>query len=470
MQKDQAEIRLYNTAERKIVGFTPIEKGKIGMYVCGPTVYGPAHIGHARTYVAFDIIKRYLKYRGFKVKHIVNITDIHDDIMKKAHEQNTTIFKLADQNIKLFFKDMDELGVERADAYPRVTENMPGIISLIETLLKKGYAYETDDGVYFKVSKFKDYGKLSGIKMQKAKTGTRVDSDKYEKEAAMDFALWKKAKPNAPFCDSPFGKGRPGWRIECSVMSMKNLGQTIDIHGGAKDLIFPHHENEIAQSEAASGKPFVNYWLHTGLLTIENEKMSKSMGNFIIIPDLLRQYDPKVFRFFIAGMHYSSGVDFSKDAMQKTKASLEKINNFIQTLHEIGAEGNDNKEISGLIVDSARQQFIKDMDNDFNTPKAMACIFDFVREINRAMADKRLSKKDAENVLAFMKELDSIFNAFEFGQKKEEIPSDVAGLVKQRELARKNKDFKKSDELRDAISTKGFIVADTPEGQKIRKK
>lgn len=469
MQKEQTEIKLYNTAERKIVNFKPIEKGKIGLYVCGPTVYGPAHIGHARTYVAFDIIKRYLKYRCFKVRHIVNITDIHDDIMKKAREQNTTIFKLADQNIKLFFKDMDALGVERADVYPRVTEHIKEIIELIQTLEKKGYAYETEDGVYFKVSKFKDYGKLSGIKLQKSKTGTRVDTDKYDKEAAMDFALWKKAKLNEPFWESPWGKGRPGWHIECSVMSMKNLGQTLDIHGGAKDLIFPHHENEIAQSEAATGKQFVNYWLHTGLLTIENEKMSKSMGNFIIIPDLLAQYDAKAFRFFIAGMHYRSEIDFSEDSMQKTKAALEKINNFIQTLHEISAEGKDSKEVSGLIA-LARSQFISGMDNDFNTPKAMAGIFDFVRETNRLISEKKLTKKDAEKALSFMKELDSVFNVFDFRHKKAELPSDVAELARQREEARKKKDFKRSDELRNLILEKGYLVNDTPEGQKIRKK
>ncbi len=469
MVRDTQKIKFYNTADRKVVDFKPIEEGKVNMYVCGPTVYGPAHIGHARTYLAFDIIKRYLKYAGYKVKHVINITDIHDDIIKKANEQNTTIFKLADRNIELFFRDMDELGIERADVYPRVTEYVDGIIKLVQELLDKGYAYETEDGVYYRVSKFKEYGKLSGIRLDQSLSGTRVDTDKYEKEAAMDFALWKKAKPDEPSWDSPFGKGRPGWHIECSVMSMQNLGETLDIHGGAKDLIFPHHENEIAQSEAATGKTFSNYWLHTGLLTIENEKMSKSLGNFIEVPDLLHDYNVKAFRFFIAIMHYRSEIDFSKEAMQKSGTSLEKINNFIQNILGVQDMGSENKEVPGLI-DNARNAFMSAMNNDFNSPMAIASIFEFIREVNKLLNDNKLCKADAEKIIDFMKEIDSVFNVIDFEKEKVDAPEEVVKLLEEREEARKAKDFAKSDELRDLIAGKGFLINDTPQGPKLRKK
>ena len=350
-------LKVYNTLSRKVEEFRPIKGKEIGMYVCGPTVYGPGHIGHARTYTAFDIIRRYFEYRGYKVNYVVNITDVHDDIIKKANEQGTTIFKLADRNIGLFLKDLDALGIKRPDKMPRVTGHIKEIISMVETLEKKGFAYETDDGVYFSVSKFPSYGGLSRIKSKKSVTGTRVETDKYEKHAAMDFALWKKCKDGEPSWPSKWGQGRPGWHIECSAMSTKYLGEQFDVHGGAVDLVFPHHENEICQSEACYGNgPFVKYWLHAGFLNVKGEKMSKSLGNFITIPELLEKYDPKAFRYFIASLHYRSRIDFTEKAMESAAKGLEKWNNFIQGL--VAVKGwQANPEI-GMAIGRARSGFV----------------------------------------------------------------------------------------------------------------
>src|SRR3989344_7446976 len=337
-------LSVYNTRTRKVEEFTPLKKGEIGMYVCGPTVYGPGHIGHARTYTAFDIIRRYLDFRGFRVKYVVNITDVHDDMIKAANEKGITIFELAGKNIALFMKDLEALGIKKPDVMPRVTEHIKEIIEMVETLKKKGFAYETDDGVYFAISKFKDYGKLGNVKPKKSVSGTRVETDKYEKENPMDFALWKKAKEGEPSWESPFGAGRPGWHIECSAMSSKYLGKQFDVHGGAVDLVFPHHENEIAQSEACFGKsPFVKYWLHAGFLNVAGEKMSKSLGNFITIPELLEKYDAKAFRYFIASLHYRSRVDFNDEAIAQAGKNLEKWDNLIQELLSL-AEGKGGNE------------------------------------------------------------------------------------------------------------------------------
>ncbi len=407
-------LKVQNTLSRKLEEFKPLHGKEVRMYVCGPTVYGPGHIGHARTYTAFDLLRRYLEYSGYKVKFVVNITDVHDDMIKRANEQGVTIFELAEKNIQLFFKDMDALGIKPADANPRVTAHMKEIVDTIQALQKKGFAYETEDGVYFEVGKFKDYGKLSGIKLDQSVTGTRVETDKYEKEHVTDFALWKKAKPGEPSWDSPWGKGRPGWHIECTAMARKHLGEQLDIHGGAIDLIFPHHENEIAQSEASGKAPFVKYWLHTGFLNVKGEKMSKSLGNFITIPELLAQYDPKVFRFFIAGVHYRSRIDFSEEGMAQAKAGLEKFNRLIEALQEVKGGRRDNPA-AGKLVEATRKAFREHMDADFNTPNAMAALFNFAGEANKLVAAKdALSEKDAGQLLDFLRELDAFFNFFLF--------------------------------------------------------
>lgn len=461
-------IRVKNTLGGKKEEFKPVEKGKVKMYVCGPTVYGPAHIGHARTYIAFDIIRRYLEYRGFRVKFVMNITDVHDDMIKRANEEGISIFELGERNTELFFKDIKALHIKEADVYPRVTKEIPGIIDAVKKLVEKGYAYETDDGVYFNVSKFKDYGKLSGIKFKEGKTGTRVNTDKYEKRAAQDFALWKKEKPNEPSWDSPWGKGRPGWHIECSVMSSKHLGLPLDIHGGAVDLVFPHHENEIAQSEAAFGtKPFVKYWLHTGFLNVEGQKMSKSLGNFIIIPELLKEFDSREFRFFIASTHYRSRINFSKKEMEKYKRTLAKLNDFVQRLQEIELELETQGTVEELI-EKTRKAFTKEMDDDFNFPNAWRTIFEFESEMNKLIASGKIGKTSAKKALSFLREINNVFEVLSF-EEKEELEPELIELIKKRERLREEKKFSEADTIRQELKAKGIILLDTPQGTKWRR-
>ena len=395
-------LQIYNSLSRKKEIFKPLKKGQVKMYVCGPTVYGPSHIGHARTYVAFDIIRRYLEYKKYKVKFVMNITDIHDDIKQDTDTEKFT---------KLFLNDMKALGVKSANVYPRVSEHIPEIKELVKILIKKGFAYKNKNAVYFDVSRFKNYGNLSKRKLEKAKTGTRVDTDKYERDEAADFALWKGT--------------RPGWHIECSAMILKHFGEQIDIHTGGNDLMFPHHENEIAQSEAVTGKtPFVKYWMHAGMLYINGTKMSKSLKNYIEIPDLLKKYDPRVIRFFIISKHYRSHADFTDKAMGQAKAGLAKLDSF--------PEGKVDIE--------------EEMDDDFNTPKALAKIFKAKKwpvEIETVFGIKRLKTK---------------------------IPQKIHKLAAKREQARKQKNFKKSDQIRGKIEKMGYGIKDTKSGPVLTKK
>jgi cysteinyl-tRNA synthetase len=462
-------LKVYNTLGKEKQEFVPLQPKKIGMYVCGPTVYGPSHIGHARTYIAFDIIRRYLEFSGFEVKYVVNLTDIHDDMIKRAKKQGITIFELADKNIALFFKDLDALGIKKADVYPRVTEHIKEIVEFVGDLVKKGFAYETEDGVYFDISKFKDYGKLSGIKLKEQKTGTRVETDKYEKEQAQDFALWKKQKdPDEPSWESPWGKGRPGWHIECSVMNSKHLGEQLDIHGGAVDLIFPHHENEIAQSEARSGKkPFVKYWLHSGFLNVEGQKMSKSLGNFIEIPDLLKKHDARAFRFFVAGLHYKSRVDFSKKTMEKVDRTLEKWDLFVERLMDFKG-GTENPEVKAL-VDSTKDEVVVAMDDDFMLPNAWAALQKMQTAVNKQIDSGKFGEGNAKQVLDLLKELDQFLKVFKFEKETQEISKELEDLIKQREKFRAEKKWDESDKIRDELAKQGILIDDTPDGTKWRK-
>jgi len=461
-------LQVYNTLSRKKEPFKSIRGKNIGFYLCGPTVYGPGHIGHARTYIAFDIIRRYLEYRGFKVNFVVNLTDIHDDIIRKANEEGVPFKQLTEKFIKIFMQDMNALHVKPATANPKVSEHIPEIIEMVKTLQEKGFAYETDDGVYYDISKFNDYGKLAHIKIKEQKTGTRVETDKYEKEKAMDFALWKKAKPGEPSWDSPWGKGRPGWHIECSAMSSKYLGEQFDVHAGAIDLIFPHHENEIAQSEAASGKkPFVKYWLHSGFLNVEGQKMSKSLGNYITIPEMLEKYKPEEFRFFVAQLHYKSRIDFSEKEMQKVKKTLEKLNLFIERLQEL-REGKENPKVKELI-EVERKKFVAEMDNDFMLPNVWANLQNFITEINKLIDAGSFGKKNAVQVLGFLRELNEIFQVFSFERAEAKLSAEEKKLIEEREQARKEKNWKKADELRDKLKAKGILLDDSPQGTKWRK-
>jgi cysteinyl-tRNA synthetase len=470
-------LKLYNTLFRKKEIFKPLRDKKVGFYLCGPTVYGPGHIGHARTYIAFDVIRRYLEHKGYKVKYVMNITDVHDDIINAAIKEKIDIFTLGNKYTKLFLEEQEKLGIKKANAYPRVTEHIKEIIKFIQELEKKGFAYEKDDSVYFDVSKFKDYGKLSRIKLEKAKTGTRVQTDKYERKDACDFVLWKKAKPGEPSWMSPWGSaGRPGWHIECSVMSKKHLGEQIDIHGGARDLIFPHHENEIAQSEAITGKiPFVKYWLHAGLLTINGQKMSKSLGNYIEIGDMLEKSSARVIRMFVASSHYQSDLDWSEKNLLQAKEGLARIEEFIeklkmQNVHPPKA-GKKRKTTaqSKKLISQTEKQFEEAMDDDFNTPEALARIFDLIRRANPLLDKNQIDKKQAKEILDFFKKIDKIFN-FIFPEKKEKIPQTIKDLAKKREKLRKQKKWAQADKIRKEIARLGFEIKDTATGATIKKK
>ncbi|MDO8427609.1 MAG: cysteine--tRNA ligase [Candidatus Diapherotrites archaeon] len=465
-------LKVFNSLTEQKEEFIPLDKGKIRMYVCGPTVYGPGHIGHARTYSAFDMIRRYLEYLHYQVNYVVNITDVHDDMIKRAREQNTDLFSLGKKYTDVFFKDLTALHIQPATVHPKVTEHIPEIISLIQILLKKRFAYETEDGVYFKVSAFADYGKLSKIKKTTQVTGLRVNTDKYEKHSAQDFALWKKVKTGEEGIaswDAPFGNGRPGWHIECSAMNLKHLGTQIDLHGGAQDLKFPHHENEIAQSEAATGKkPFVKYWLHSGFLNVEGEKMSKSLGNYIEIQDLLKKHSGKEFRFFISQMHYRSRLDFSWNELEKTIRSLNGLNLFLQRLQEVSKQGIVSDKIQKL-TETARESFIAEMNDDFNFPNGWAVVYAFEKQVNKAMDLGNFSKQDTRIVLDFFKELDSIFEIFSWEQLTVQLTSKEKELIDLREKLRKEKKFKEADAVRVQLTQLGIQLDDTSEGLKIRK-
>jgi cysteinyl-tRNA synthetase len=462
-------LKLYNTLSGKKEEFAPKNPKRVGMYVCGPTVYGPGHIGHARTYIAFDIIRRYLEYRGFRVKFVMNITDIHDDIIKEANRQNIGFLILANKFADLFLREQRMLGIKRADVYPRVTSHIPEIVKFIQNLVKKGYAYEEQSSVYFDVSKFKDYGKLSGIRVKKEITGKRIKTDKYEREEAADFSLWKAKKTGEPSWSSPWGKGRPGWHIECSVMSQKYLGKQFDIHGGAKDLIFPHHENEIAQSEAGgSKKPFVKYWLHSGLLTINGQKMSKSLGNYIEINQALKKWPARIIRLFICSGHWRSAIDWNENGLLQAKKNLARIEEFVDKIRSPKYKLRNKSEIQ---ISKFKTDFEKAMDDDFNTPKALAVVFELIKRGNALMDQGLFGKKDGEKTLELLKKFDKVFN-FIFWERRvgsEKIPAFVKKLVLARQAARRKKDWKKADWLREKIQKFGYQVEDTKTGPKLKK-
>jgi len=466
-------LLLYNTLTRKKEIFRPYQKDRIGMYVCGPTIYGPSHLGHARTYVAFDVIRRYLELKGYRVKFVMNITDIHDDMIKRAQQEKTTINQLVRKYLPLFHQDMESLKVKKPTVEPRVTQHIPEIIKMIKKLIKNGLAYVNKGSVYFDVSQFKDYGQLSGIKLKKTKTGTRVETDKY-KEEAIDFVLWKKAKPNEPSWSSPWGRGRPGWHIECSAMSQKYLGPRFDIHGGAKDLIFPHHENEIAQSEGATGqKPFVKYWLHSGLLKVNGQKMSKSLGNYIELPEAIKKFHPLVLRYFFLKTHYRSPIDFTEKALQEASQSLERIWNFMEKIQEIKktkkkTSSRQVKTQIKKIISQSKKEFQKQMDDDFNTPKALAAVFKLIKKINPYLTKGKLSSSEAKTIDDFLKEINQVFQILKPPLKVKKIPQIVKKLIQEREKARKNKDWSKADYLRELIKQKGYLVLDTPQGPQLK--
>jgi cysteinyl-tRNA synthetase len=446
------KIKFYNSLTKEKEDFKPLKDKLIRMYVCGPTVYGPSHLGHAVTYIRFDFIRRYLEFLGYKVRFVMNITDIHDDILKKSRELSVKPKNLADKYTKEFYKDIESLKIKKAFKYPRVSDHLKEIINLIKILIKKGYAYETSDGVYFSVSKFKGYGRLSGRKLESAVTGTRVKTDKYEKEEVADFALWKKENDEWLF-DSPWGKGRPGWHIECSAMSIKYLGIPFDIHGGAIDLIFPHHENEIAQSEAAYGKKFVNFYLHSGLLYVNGQKMSKSLGNYIELRDYLKENSPRFLRFFVFKHHYRSPIDFNEENIKEAKSSFESLNEKIAKLDQI--KNLKGKKI--LNIKSYEKKVLEALNDDFNSPLALSYIFELLNEAENLLIKDELKEKSRKEVLSFLKKLDK-FLLFLFPWQK--IDKKIIKLVKKRERLRNLKKFEEADKIREELKKLGIKVVD----------
>ncbi|MBU9720246.1 MULTISPECIES: cysteine--tRNA ligase [Bacillaceae] len=458
-------IKMYNTLTRKIEQFKPLEEGKVKMYVCGPTVYNYIHIGNARPAVVFDMVRRYLEYRGYDVEYISNFTDVDDKIIKAANEMGEDVKTISEKFIKAYHEDTGALGVKTADKHPTVTETMPEIISFIERLVDKGYAYESQGDVYFRTRKFDDYGKLSHQSIDDLQLGTRIEVGE-KKEDPLDFVLWKSAKPGEIYWNSPWGNGRPGWHIECSAMVKKYLGDTIDIHAGGQDLSFPHHENEIAQSEALNEKQMANYWLHNGYINIDNEKMSKSLGNFILVHDIIKKFDPNVVRFFIVNAHYRSPINFSDELLNSSENGLERIKTTYANLqHRLDETANLGEEKDKWIdeIDSHHDAFIKEMDNDFNSANAVAALFELVKTANLYLREKHTQKSVLEY---FLKRMDDM--AYVLGikliEEKELLDDEIDGLIQERIEARKNRDFARADEIRDLLKDRNIILEDTPQG------
>lgn len=464
-------MKIYNTLTRKKEEFVPIDENEIKVYVCGPTVYNYFHIGNARPFVVFDTLRKYLEYRGKKVRFVQNFTDVDDKIINKAKEDGLTAKEVSEKYIDEYYKDAAALNVDRATVHPKVTDNMEEIISFVEKLIKKGYAYEAEGDVYFSTRDFHDYGKLSKQNIEDLESGARIEVDEKKKDP-LDFALWKARKEDGEIAwSSPWGMGRPGWHIECSVMSTKFLGDTIDIHAGGQDLTFPHHENEIAQTEAATGKPFANYWMHNGYITIDNEKMSKSKGNFFTVRDILKSYDGEVIRYFLLSGHYRNPINFSDELMEQSKNSLARMQNAKTTLKHLidngtgDISGLESEQLDGL--NKYRQKFMDAMDDDLNTADAISAVFEMIKKINSAVKGG-CSKVFAEQCLTMLDELTGVLGLLQEGKAEEEmLDREIEELIRLRQEARANKDFKTADEIRDTLKSKGITLKDTPQGVQI---
>ena len=461
-------MQIYNTMTRKKEELHPIEEGKIRMYACGPTVYNFFHIGNARPFIVFDTLRRYLEYRGYEVTFVQNFTDIDDKMIKRANEEGTTVKELGERFIKEYYQDADALGVKRASVNPRATEHIGEIIGLVQKLIEKGHAYVAENGdVYFSVRSFSGYGKLSGQNIDDLENGARVDPTE-EKRDPLDFAVWKAEKPGEPSWDSPWGKGRPGWHIECSAMSMKILGETFDIHGGGQDLIFPHHENEIAQSEAATGKPFVNYWMHNGYINVDNQKMSKSLGNFFTVRDIAKEFDLEAVRMFMLSVHYRNPVNFSRDLIQQAETALTRLRTAMERLENAETVEKTDGDAAFLeVIQKTEERFIAAMDDDLNTADAIGVLFDFAREANSFVTVPR-GKAAVESGKKLFRDLTGVLGLLQH-KKEEEIPKEAEELLAQRQEARRNKNYALADALRDKLKELGFVIEDSKEGSKLKK-
>ncbi len=465
-------MKIYNTLTRKKEEFVPIDEKEIKIYVCGPTVYNYFHIGNARPFVVFDTLRKYLEYRGKNVKFVQNFTDVDDKILNKAKEEGISAGEVSEKYIEEYYKDAAALNVKKASVHPKVTENVQDIIDFVQALIEKGYAYESEGDVYYDTRKFKDYGKLSRQNIDDLELGARIEVGEKKKDP-LDFALWKAQKTADELAwDCPWGKGRPGWHIECSVMSTKYLADTIDIHAGGQDLTFPHHENEIAHTEARTGKPFANYWMHNGYITIDNEKMSKSKGNFFTVRDILKEYDGEVIRYFLLSGHYRNPINFSQDLMEQAKNSLGRMRNAKSNLKHLIENGTGEMtaaEADALAaMDKYRQEFVDAMEDDLNTADAISAVFELIKEINTAVKDGA-SKEFAEKSMALLDELTEVLGLLRDSDEGEDVDAEILALVEERQAARKAKNWARADEIRDILKAQGITLEDTPQGVKINR-
>lgn len=458
-------MKIFNTMSRRKEEFVPVDPNEVKIYACGPTVYNFIHIGNARPLCVFDVLRRYLEYRGYNVKFVQNFTDVDDKIIKRANEENSTFEEISEKYIKEFWTDAHGLNFKDATVHPKATENIDEIIEIIKTLEEKGYAYAVDGDVYYRTLKFKDYGKLSHQPIDDLQSGARIAvGDK--KEDPLDFALWKAAKEGEPYWDSPWGKGRPGWHIECSAMNKRYLGNTIDIHCGGQDLIFPHHENEIAQSEAANGCMFSKYWMHNGYINVDNVKMSKSLGNFKTVREIADVYGYEVIRYFLISSHYRSPINYNLEIIEQCKSALERLYNCRESLDfaikNAKTDIADNEEILALI-DSRKEQFINSMDDDLNTADGIAAVFDLVSDINTKIINKEVSKNVCQKAADMFDELTGVLGLV-YNRKSNDINDDIEKLIEERQQARANKDWATADRIRDELKAQGITLKDTPQG------
>lgn len=457
-------MRIFNTMTRQKEEFIPNNPDEVKIYACGPTVYNYIHIGNARPLCVFDVLRRYLEYRGYNVKFVQNFTDVDDKIIKRANEEGITFEEVSKKYIEEFWTDANGLNFKKASVHPKATENIDEIINIIKTLEEKGYAYAVDGDVYFRTLKFKEYGKLSHQPIEDLQSGARIAIGE-KKENPLDFALWKAAKEGEPYWDSPWGKGRPGWHIECSAMNKRFLGDTIDIHCGGQDLIFPHHENEIAQSECANGCTFSKYWMHNGYINVDNVKMSKSLGNFKTVREIANVYGYEVIRYFLISSHYRSPINYSLEIIEQCKSALERLYTCRESLDFALKNAKDIPDDEELIkkLNSHREQFITAMDDDLNTADGVAAVFELVKDINTSILDKEVSKNVCQTAAAVFDELCDVLGIL-YNRKNNDVDSDIEALIEERQQARANKDWVTADRIRDELKAKGIILKDTPQG------
>lgn len=457
-------MRIYNTMSRQKEEFIPVDKDEIKIYACGPTVYNFIHIGNARPLCVFDVLRRYMEYRGMNVKFVQNFTDVDDKIIKRANEEGITFEEVSKKYIEEFWTDAHGLNVKEATVHPKATENIDEIIDIIKSLEEKGYAYAVDGDVYFRTLKFKEYGKLSHQPIEDLQSGARIAVGE-KKEDPLDFALWKAAKEGEPYWESPWGKGRPGWHIECSAMNRRYLGKTIDIHCGGKDLVFPHHENEIAQSECANGCTFSKYWMHNGYINVDNVKMSKSLGNFKTVREIADAYGYEVIRYFLISSHYRSPINYNLDIIEQCKSALDRLYTCRESLDFALKNAEDIEDDTELInqLNSRREQFITAMDDDLNTADGISAVFELVKDINTKILDKPVSKNVCETAAKLFDELCDVLGIL-YNRQSNDLDAEIEELIAQRQEARANKDWATADKIRDDLKAKGIILKDTPQG------